>query len=108
MIGNFPMVSAKLAHESKSQTKGEIVVAIGTQTNIQIIEPQPLKMNELAMLEPGERLYNWRTTWTATLIIPTDEIEYNSKKYRVAQVNDRNIEGSFYRVMMREKVTNCG
>ena len=75
MLGSFPLVSALLAHESRTQVKGEVTVTIGVQTAIEIVEPQPLKMNELAMLDPGERLYNWRKTWTQTEINPGDEIE---------------------------------
>lgn len=106
MLGVFTLVSAKLAHESKAQTKGEITVTIGSQTAIEIVEPQPVRMNELQMLEPGERLSNWRKTWTQSEIIPGDEIEHNGRKYRIHQVDDRSIDGNFYRVLMREKVAN--
>ena len=106
MLGSFPLVSALLAHESRTQVKGEVTVTIGVQTAIEIVEPQPLKMNELAMLDPGERLYNWRKTWTQTEINPGDEIEVAGRKYRVHQMDDRSIDGNFYRVLMREKVAN--
>lgn len=104
LISYFPTVPAKLAHEIQAQTKGEIAITLSDQVTIPIIEPQPVKENELKLDNPGERLYNYRRTWTRIAVVPTDEIEYGGKKYRVHQVDERIDE--FYRVIMREKVSN--
>lgn len=104
LLSYFPTVSAKLAHEIETKTKGETATTVGAQTTIQIVAPQPVKPRELVITEPGERLSDYRSTWTQTAIIPTDEIEYLGIKYRVHSVGFR--EGEFYRVIMREKIAN--
>lgn len=104
LIAYFPTVPAKLAHEQQTQVKGEITVAMGVQSTIAIIEPQPVNENDLKITEPGERLTDYRKTWTRIAIVPTDEIEIRGIKYRVHQVDDRIDE--FYRAIMRKKIAN--
>lgn len=102
MLGAFTLVSATLARASKSQVKGEVTVSTGAATAIEIVEPQPVKMDELAILDVGERSHNWRKTWTQTPVIVEDIITRSGKSYKVHQVENRSVDGNFYRVLMRE------
>jgi hypothetical protein len=103
LFNYFPTVPASLAHEIKTQVKGKVTVGFSGGETIAIIEPQPVSADELKMLEPGERLFDYKRTWTRIAVVPTDEITYKGIKYRVHQVDDRD---EFYRVVMRRKVSN--
>lgn len=103
MLDQFPRVSATLYPVTKSVTKGEVTLTRGTGSAIEIIEPQPLRANELLMLESGERNANWLVTWTTALVVTTDVISYGGRDFKAMQVSTRP-EGEFRRVQMREEV----
>lgn len=105
MLGAFTLVAATFNHVTKTMIKGEVVRTSEATAAIEIVQPQPLKMDELAIIEQGERLRNWRKTWTQTAIVSGDEITHGGKTYLVHQVDDRAIDGGFYRVVMREITT---
>lgn len=102
MIGLFPQVSAQLSHEIRTRVKGEVSIGFSAPETIQIIVPQPVTENDLRMLEAGERIGNWRKTWTETAVNPRDRISFDGRIYRVHQCDERSFDGGFYRVMMRE------
>lgn len=103
MIGFFPTVWAYHSYEIQTLARGELVKAYSPPVSIAIVEPQPARENDLRILEPGERLSDFRMTWTGTEINATDEITYGGQKYKVHTVADR---GEFRRVIMRRKVPN--
>jgi hypothetical protein len=104
LLAYFPKVSATVSREVKTQIKGEVTTGYSAPATIAIVEPQPVKANELVITEPGDRISNYKVTWIGSEIYDTDEITYRGKKYRVHSVGDRIDE--FYRVIMREKVAN--
>jgi cytochrome c biogenesis factor len=103
MLSFFPKIAAQLAHETKTKTKGEIVTTLSTAIDCPIVAPQPLKANELELLEQGERDYNYLVTWLSFPIATTDRLYIAGTWYRVHQIDDR---GEFSRVVIREIVAN--
>jgi hypothetical protein len=103
LFNYFPKVVATLSHEVRSQTKGEVSIGMSGGETITIIMPQPASESELKMLDPGERLQNFKVTWTKATVVPRDQITHDGTVYRVHQVNDRH---EFRRVVMREAVAN--
>lgn len=77
---------------------------------IRIIVPQPVTSNELFPLPDGEKVSNFRVTWCADFLRTRDDgsdpdvIEYEGKRYEIYQVDERNVLGNFYRVVMREEL----
>lgn len=103
MIGYFPTVWAQRTYEIHTLIKGELVVSTSPPQSIAIVEPQPVRENDLRMLEPGERLSDFRVTWTAAAVDTTDRITYNGQEFRAHTVEDR---GEFRRVIMRRMVAD--
>jgi hypothetical protein len=89
-------------------TTGDWVPASGASIPIRIIVPQPVTENDLQMLQDGEHVRDYRVTWSETRAFvregneDSDTITYDGKNYKVVQVNDRNVLGGFYRIVMRE------
>jgi hypothetical protein len=89
-------------------TAGDWVPASGASTPIRIIVPQPVAENDLQMLPDGEHVMNYRLTWSETRVFvrenteDSDVIVYDGKNYKAMQVDDRNVLGNFYRIVMRE------
>jgi len=104
LINYFPKVSALISHEIQTQVKGEVTIGFSAPLPIAIVEPQPVKANELVITEPGDRLSNYKVTWAGSEILTTDVITYRGKTYRVHSVGDRIDE--FWRAVLREKVPN--
>jgi hypothetical protein len=79
--------------------------------NIQIIVPQPVTENELQMLTDGETVKDFRKTYCKELLRTrednkdSDIIEYNGVLYKIYQVDDRNVLGDYYKVIIR-KISN--
>ncbi len=75
---------------------------------IQIVIPQPIRAEDLEILEDGERAQDFRVTWTETELRTregardADQITYNGVTYKVKQVSDRSALGNFYRAVMRK------
>ena len=76
--------------------------------DILIIEPQPVKANDLQMLPEGQRTANWLKTWIDESVLPrqgnndSSIIVYKGKEFFTYQVNDWQIDGNFYRLFIRE------
>jgi len=112
MLSVFDKSSAtvKLA-DNGSYAKGEWTPSYNAATEIHIVTPQPLKANELQMLDAGERKSNYLKTWFDEKVIPREGLKdsaivtYAGKDYLVYQVDDWNVQGNFYRIVMRE-ITN--
>jgi hypothetical protein len=104
LINYFPKVTALISHERQTRTKGEVSIGFSAPLPIAIVEPQPIKSDELVLTEPGDRLSNYRVTWAGSEILTTDVLTYRGKTYRVHSVGDRVDE--FYRAILREKVPN--
>lgn len=79
-----------------------------TSSPIRIIVPQPVQENDLLPLPEGEKVSDFRKTWSETLFRTregdqdADEIEYLGKRYKVFQVDNRDVLGGFYRAIIRE------
>lgn len=92
-----------------SYSNGEYQKPATTQTPIRIIAPQPIRENDLNMLEDGEKASDYRVTWVfSDLEIRTrddkygaDQIIYGGTIYKVMQVDNRDPLGNFRRVVMR-------
>ena len=114
MLSYFPelKVSAKLsrANTTGDYSDGEYTPSTRTETDIEIIAPQPIRENDLNMLADGEKASDYRVTWVdADLDLATrqatreaDIIIYDGTDYKVMQVDDRDPIGNFRRVVMRD------
>lgn len=107
------MRPAKWFHYADGAYSGpDWVSGAETEVDIKIIVPQPVKENELDPLPEGEGVSDFRKTWTKTHIQTrrdakdADVIEYpvGGRQYKVFQVDDRDVLGGYYRVIMREIV----
>lgn len=87
---------------------GDWSPAAAVETALRIIVPQPANSNELFPLPEGEKVSNFRVTWSRDLLrtrssgSDPDVIRYEGRNYEVYQVNERHVLGGFYRVIMRE------
>ena len=87
-------------------TAGELVPGTSTATTIRIIAPQPIKADELQMLEDGERISDYVRTYSNADIstrvgtASADHLTVFGKNYKVVQVEDRPI-GEFRKIIMR-------
>ena len=87
---------------------GDWVPGITSNTPIRIIVPQPVKENELAQMSEGEKVSDFRKTYSETPLqtrregVDADSIIYDGRTYKVFQCDDRSVLGEFYRVIMRE------
>lgn len=86
---------------------GVWVPGANASTPIQIITPQPVKANELNMLDDGEHVSDYLKSWTADERILTrdrnrdaDMIGYDSEVYKVTQVSKRPL-GAFRKFIMK-------
>lgn len=76
--------------------------------SINIIVPQPITSNELQMLTDGEHVKNFRKTYCTDLLRTRngdqdpDRIIYAGETYEVHQVDERNVLGNYYKVIMRK------
>lgn len=79
---------------------------------IKIIKPQPVRAEDLSMMPAGEYVHNYLKTWTSAAIglwgfgEAPYELSYNSKDYKVVQVDSWNEYDNFRRVIIREKKEN--
>ncbi len=104
------MVSATLRTFAAGSTDsdGEWVAGADTDTSIKIIVPQPLNANDLKVLEGGEHVSNYLKTWVSVPVTTrestkdADRIIYNSKTYEVFQYTNRDVLGSFRKLIIRE------
>jgi hypothetical protein len=86
---------------------GRWVLSLAAAEDIRIIAPQPLVSNDLQMLQDGEHIRDYLTTWTKTRVMTreggedADRILFDGDTYKVMQVDDRSLLGRFYRVVMR-------
>ena len=103
--------------EGGTYVKGEWVAPTPTDTDVEIISPQPMTADELQMLPPGEQVRNYVKTWITSEVHlwsdtygPTlenpDLLIVNSRSYKIVQINNRSILGNFYRAVMREEQAN--
>lgn len=92
---------------------GDWVEGATTETSIRIIVPQPVKSNELDPLPEGEKVSNYRRTYCAEKLRTreggqdADRLEYpvgSGKRYKIFRVDERDVLGNFYRVIMREEI----
>lgn len=89
---------------------GEWIPAGPVETPLRIIVPQPVTSNELIPLPEGEKVSNYRKTWSESLLrtradgSDADRIRYDGRTYEVWQVDERDVLGNFYRVVMREEI----
>lgn len=94
--------------DSGSYVNGEWIPDFEATTDIIIIVPQPIKANELSMLPDGEKLSDYLKTYTEVKVMPrlgnvdSDKIIYDSRNYKVVQVDNRSELGNFYKVIMRK------
>ena len=105
------MVSADwVVRDSGSYNEsGEWEPGIPITTPIRMIEPQPLREQDLNMLEDGERASDFRKTWIKTIWeIKTrednrdaDTIEYGRFVFKVHRVETREGFGKFQQVILR-------
>jgi hypothetical protein len=79
---------------------GELVPGTDTDIPIKIIAPQPVKADELQMLEDGERISDHVKTWTDAAVQNRGKITVGGLDYKVVQVEDRPI-GAFRKIIMR-------
>lgn len=83
------------------------VPATGTPSTIQIVRPQPVTSNDLQQLDDGEHTQDFLRTYTTALVdtregvADSDVITWLSEPYRVVQVDKRDLDGGFRRVIMR-------
>lgn len=107
------MRPAKWIHRIDGSYSGpDWIPGTPTTEDIKIVVPQPVKENELDPLPEGEGVSDFRKTWTETYIQTrrgdkdADVIEYpvGGRQYKVFQVDDRDVLGGYYRVIMREIV----
>jgi hypothetical protein len=100
--------TATLGDAGSYDANGKWVPVAGSTIDIKIIVPQPVAENELQMIEDGEHVRDYRVTWTESRIFvregntDSDAINYDGKSYKVMQVDDRNVLGNYYRIVMRE------
>ena len=112
MLGYFlnETVQATLYRASAGlNVKGVWTPGSYTPESISIIAPQPVKADELTMLDDGEHVSDYLKTWTADTTVATregttdaDEIEWKGSRYKVMQVDDRATLGNYVRVIMRK------
>lgn len=81
-------------------TAGELVPGTATPTTIRIIAPQPVKADELQMLEDGERISDYVKTYTSSAVQNRETLTVYGRVYKVVQVEDRPI-GEFRKIIMR-------
>jgi len=85
---------------------GEVVPGAITAATVKIIAPQPVKADELEMLEGGERVSDYLKSYTHSTVqtrrgsIPADTITVYGEMYKVVQVENRPI-GEFRKFIMR-------
>ena len=78
-----------------------------TESEILIVKPQPVRREDLINLEDGESVSDYAKTWTKTTLktrrgqADADEIEIAGYVFKVVQVDDRSMDGDFFRVVMR-------
>jgi len=70
-------------------------------SEIEVVIPQPVTMQEIVILPEGQHIKNFVKTWTESELKVNDKITYNEKEFLVYQVDTR-FEGNFYRVILRE------
>ena len=89
---------------------GDWIPDAEVETSVRIIVPQPVKENELGPLPEGEKVSDYRKTWSKTLFrtrsddSDADVISYLGKRYKVFQVENRDVLGGFYRSVIREEI----
>jgi hypothetical protein len=107
------MVDAGFIGGTGTYVKGEWVSTWAASVPIVIIAPQPLKANELDMLEDGERRSDYLTSWSETRVYPreaqqnSDRIVWDGDTYKVVQADNRATLGDFYRFVMRRLEPNA-
>jgi len=89
--------------------KGVWVPGLASGVVIRIIAPQPVKANELTNLPDGEHVSDYVRTWADTMSLTTrdglkeaDHILWDTKLYKVTQVDDREALGRYKRVTMKK------
>lgn len=103
------MVTASITrYPEGAYVAGEWTPGAETTSSIEIIAPQPVKSNELDPLPEGEKVSNYRKTWSEDPLFTrngfedSDRITLGGKTYQVYRVDDRATLGNFHRAVMRE------
>ncbi len=100
-------VTAGIIRGAGAYVDGEWVPSWDAEIPIVIIAPQPVKANELDMLEDGERRSDFLKSWSETKVYPregqenSDRITWDGDTYKVVQTDNRVTLGDFYRFIMR-------
>ena len=107
------MVDATLYQYGAGSRDAEGKWTPGTETSssIEVIAPQPVKADEIEQLPPGERISDYVKIWvydTVTLstrvdTADADEIEVNSQRYKVHQINHWESAGGFMAAILRRE-----
>jgi hypothetical protein len=93
--------------EGEYDSSGRWTPGTSTTSDISIITPQPVAMNDLKNLEDGEHPSSYVRTWCEPKLRvrenedDSDEVEVLGETYKVVQVDDRKVAGRFYRAVMR-------
>lgn len=82
-----------------------------SSTAIELVAPQPVRADEIQQLEPGERITDYVKTWVYdTIPLSTrvgtsdaDEVEVNSQRYKVHQINHWEAAGGFVAAILRRE-----
>jgi hypothetical protein len=104
MINLFPRVDAAIYRLANGVfADGKFTPDFDDPEDIEIIEPQPLRANDLQMLPEGERELNYLKTWTAADAQPGDRVAYDERLFKVVQMDVRSeIDAGFSRLLIRE------
>lgn len=102
------MVTATLATSADGayDSAGKWIPGVKSNAPIMVTYTQPVKMNEMQMLEDGERISDYVKVWTGSAVdtregaANADEIITQGHTYKVTQAEDRPI-GVFRKVIMR-------
>jgi len=102
-------VTAELVKGSDGYyNEGVWVSATGASSEIKIVFPQPVNQKELQMFADGEHIRNIVKTWveggveTRDKLKDADYIQYEDRRYKVMQVEDRSFSGNYLKVFMAE------